>query len=414
MSPGIEKRTHVFLSETEHHGSPVTDPGGLRARIAQNALFAERLIITDSQALNNVTLRSLLDSRNSQSSEWRADLAELIHSGMLVIARRDSAGSFREIRDEHAARKVADVPDEEYAELIDSITEGRSATYSATQVSQRFKKNTIERLTELIGPPDDSYAQTLSAAVEWVRDQDPLYYNSLRDWAKRRQATHRGTSEVALEAIERAANWSFRTALPGVLQVPIAWGATRTASTLPIQGDEHRDDVILPGYELNPYVLARLPAAVINEAADLESRRVVVEQFARAHSGQPVDTDKLRGSVEDFCIDLQEAAVAAFRGRDADALAAVQDERIKARLHVSSTTLVTGAIDTVIGIITSGFSPVSAMLNLLSVPFDMREDKKNRQLERRADKFERAWRLEKQLPEHQRLLRVVSPTEPLD
>jgi hypothetical protein len=170
--------------------------------------------------------------------------------------------------------------------------------------------------------------------------------------------------------------------------------------------------LLLPGYQLNPFVLARLPAAVVNESVDLESRKVVVEQFARAHSGRPVDADALRNGVEDFCMRLQEAAVAAFQGLDADALSAVRDERVKARLHVSSSTAATGAVDTLIGIITSGFSPVSLMLNLLSAPFDIHQDKKERQLKKRVERLEAAWQLEKRLPEHDKLLRIVSPTEP--
>jgi hypothetical protein len=412
VSPDTGNRTHVFLSETEHHGSRLTDPQALRARIVQHALFAERLIITDSQVLNNAALRSLLDSQAPDASAWRADLVDLIRSGMLVIARRDSANSFREIRDGHKARNVKDVPSEAYADFIDEATEGHLSLYSADTVSQRFKARTIDRLSELIGPPDDSYSRTLSAAVEWIQNQDPLYYNSLREWIENRQASHQETSAVALETVERAANWSFRTSLPAVLQTPVAWGALHTPSTIALQGDTPRDESILPGYQLNPFVLARIPAAVVNEAVGLESRKVVVDQFSRAHSGQPVDTDALRNGVEDFCMRLQEAAVAAFQGLDADALAAVRDERVKARLHISSSTVATGAVETLIGIISSGFSPVSLMLNLLSAPFDIHQDKKERQLKNRAERLEAAWRLEKQLPERDKLLRIVSPTEP--
>jgi|UniRef100_A0AAU3HW15 hypothetical protein len=412
MSPAAGNSTHVFLSETEHHGGTVTDPGGLRARIVQNALFAERLVITDSQVLHNVALRSLLDGQTPSTPEWRADLAELISSGMLVIVRRDSAGSFREIRDEHKARNVGDVPTEEYAELMDEITEGHIAPYSVDEVSARFKRRTADRLTDLIGPPDDSYSRTLRAAVEWIHGQDPLYYNSLRGWIEERRAAHGESSEVALEAVERSANWSFRTSLPAVLEMPVAWGAVRTPSTVALQGDPLQDELTLPGYALNPYVLARLPAGVVNEAVGLASRKVVVDQFAKAHSGRPVDTDALRDGVEDFCMHLQEAAVAAFRGLDADALAAVRDERVKARLHVSASSVATGSLDTLIGLISSGFNPASLMLNLLSMPFDIAQDKKDRKLKKESERLKNAWRLEKQLPEHEKLLRIVSPTEP--
>ncbi|MEY2248857.1 hypothetical protein AB8A21_39050 [Streptomyces sp. BF23-18] len=412
MSPDAGNSTHVFLSETEHHGSSVTDPKGLRARIVQHALFAERLVITDSQVLHNAALRSLLDGRTPSSVEWRADLAELIRSGMLVVVRRESARSLREIRDEHEARNVSSVPTEEYAELMDEITEGHIVPYSVDRASERFKTRTTDRLSELIGPPDDDYARTLRSAVEWIHGQDPLYYNSLRAWIEERRATRRDTSEVALEAVERSANWSFRTALPSVLEIPVAWGAVRTPTTVALQGEASREESTLPGYALNPYVLARLPAGVVNEAVGLESRKVVVDQFARAHSGQPVDTDALRNGVEDFCMHLQEAAVAAFRGLDSDALAAVRDERVRARLHISSSSVATGSIDTLIGLISSGFNPASLMLNLLSVPFDILQDKKERKLKKETDRFKNAWRLEKQLPEHEKLLRIVSPTEP--
>ncbi|MGW2784585.1 hypothetical protein ACWC3X_25500 [Streptomyces populi] len=412
MSPDTENSTHVFLSETEHHGSPVTDPEGLRARIVQHALFAERLVITDSQVLHNAALRSLLGGRTPSSAEWRADLAELIRSDMLVVVRRDSASSFREIRDEHEARGVNDVPAEEYAELMDEITEGHVVPYSVDRASELFRRRTANRLAELIGPPDDDYARTLRSAVEWIRGQDPLYYNSLRGWIEERRATHRDTSEVALEAVERSANWSFRTTLPAVLEMPVAWGAVRTPATVALQGEAPPGESALPGYALNPYVLARLPAGVVNEAVGLESRKVVVDQFARAHSGRPVDTDALRNGVEDFCMHLQEAAVAAFRGLDADALAAVRDERVRARLHISPPSVATGAVDTLIGLISSGFNPASLMLNLLSVPFDVLQDKKERKLKKETERFRTAWRLEKQLPEHEKLLRIVSPTEP--
>jgi hypothetical protein len=404
----LQMRNGVFLSETEHHlVRPVVDPQNLRARITLHALFAESLVVTDSQILNNPVLRLILTGDGGGA--WLGGMADLIRSGGLIVARRDTADSFRQIRDEHNARKVENVPEEGYAEWLDELTEGHVLPYPAVSVSQRFKERLISELAKLIVEPNDRYKRTLGTAIEWIHTQDPLYYNSIRKWAARRPTPDEAT-RIALETVERTASWAFKMALPAELDTAVAWGAVRTPAAVSLMGDDVEGGrLLLPGYFLNPDVLARLPIALVNEATELPSRQIAVAQIARAYGGESVDLELLEESVREFVRKLQKAAVAEFHGRSEDALAAVQEKQLNARFHISPGTVIGGGVGLVIGLIGGNPDLPGTFLNLLmGVGFDSLQDKQSRLLRDRAENAEEYSRILEEVPESERLLRIVS------
>ncbi|MER7754194.1 hypothetical protein [Kitasatospora sp. NPDC097643] len=410
----IHDHGRVLLSETEHHGHRIDDPGDLRARIVQHALFAGHLVVTDSQVLNNAALRPLLGERHeSDDPSYLADLAALVGADLLFVARRDSAGSLREVRDGHASRDVQGVPSEEYADTIDEISEGHHVLYSGSKVSDRFKERTVEHLKALIEPPEDDFARTLRAAVGWIDEQDPFYYNSLRQWSAHYASHNEAASDLALESVEKTTNWAYRTAVPSALDVPIAWGAVHTPTTVAVRGDVHRDDELMPSWELNPRILRRLPAEIVCESTQLASRGVVVEQFARVHAHQQVDAKSLEDNAREYLHHLQAAALAAFRGSYDEALDAVRDER-GARLHVSMSTEVGAVASSFITLGSAGLDVKALMLNLLAVPASVLVDSREAGRQRSKDRM-REW-LEKEcdLSDEAKLLRVVSREEPFD
>jgi hypothetical protein len=405
---------NVFLSETEQHlVRPVIDPQSLRARITLHALFAERLVVTDSQILNNPALRLIMTGEGG--SAWLGDMADLIRSGGLIVARRDTAASFRQIRDEHKARNVSNVPGEGYAEWLDELTEGHVLPYPAVGVSQRFKGRLVSELAKLITEPNDRYKRTLKAAIEWIHTQEPLYYNSVREWISRRPVPDE-PARIALDTVERTTSWAFRMALPAELDTAVAWGAVRTPAAVSLMGNDVQGDrPLLPGYFLNPDVLARLPMTLVNEAAGLQSRQIALTQIARAYSGEPVDLEMLETSVREFVRKLQKAAVAEFRGRSGDALAAVQEKQVNARFRISPGTAVGGAVGLVIGLLGGSVDIPGNFLNLLiGVGFDSLQHKQSQLLRDRAENAEEYSRILEEVPESERLLRVVSSVGPPD
>src|SRR4051794_21388854 len=108
----------VYLADAEPHDPQAPRTGTeLRARLMLHLIFAERLVIGDSQALNSKPLRELLRGASGSDAPG-SDILSLLSVGELVIARR-SHSTLEELREEHAGRNVFNTPSREYAALLD-------------------------------------------------------------------------------------------------------------------------------------------------------------------------------------------------------------------------------------------------------------------------------------------------------
>ena len=110
----------VYFAEGEHHdpGSP-KGPEALRASLLLHLLFAPKVVIGDSQALNNPTFRALVSDPDGEPLE-SSDITGLLVEGDLVVARR-AGRSFEEVRADHVDRGVQDTPPASYARFLDSV-----------------------------------------------------------------------------------------------------------------------------------------------------------------------------------------------------------------------------------------------------------------------------------------------------
>lgn len=326
----------VFLSDANPHYRPKADtPLDLRARILLHALLADQLVIGDSQSLTNPMLRRLVTATSGNKQLHRPhDLAALLQNGVLRIARRDSVPSFVAIRDDQYDRGVDDVPPREYAEWLDEVTKPHLINYTAKEVERSFKERVLKLLgADLDVPSGTDYDQVLTKAIDWIREQDVLYYKALREWSTEYPIRSSGALE-GLEAIEGAASIAYETALPDALKLDVAaprnsFGRIYPADEYPVLAEAELSPVLLL-----PFVLGRLPIEVVIDALASSDRKKAVAQLDLLRRGEQFDQQALLGAISRFSEQLHDLAIRSLSTRDPEAIAALQAREAYMRLRL--------------------------------------------------------------------------------
>lgn len=294
-------REPVYLADAEPHlPEPFRAAADLRARVILHVLFADALVLGDSQSLNNPYLRQLLTTEAGQPR----DLAALVKDGHLRVARRSNVPSFLTIRNDHAEREVDNVPSPEYAEWLDEITGDHLIRYDGAEVTARFKSGLCGLLEKRASRSDGLQRTVLRQAYDWVQEQDVLFYKGIRDWQD--AYPDRTTAALlALRMIEESASEAYRSALPNTLSAAVA--DRRSVLRLGLQDRTGFDELRLPASLLSVSALSEVPIEVIQETLLLQSRRVALRELARIrHEGSA--GSGLLGAVTDFAETFHELA----------------------------------------------------------------------------------------------------------
>ena len=129
----------VYLSDVEPHAAaPIDRAADLRTRVLLHVLFADTLLIGDSQSLNNRYFRALVSRKEAEVVENAAsgavlpDLAPLLLEGRIRVARR-AGYTLRRIRDEHETKNVDNVPSPDYADQLDAMTAAHAVPYALAE-----------------------------------------------------------------------------------------------------------------------------------------------------------------------------------------------------------------------------------------------------------------------------------------
>ncbi|MFP3989604.1 hypothetical protein U9R90_19440 [Streptomyces sp. E11-3] len=333
----------IYLSDVEiHRQSPIVSAEDLRARVLFHVLLSDTLLIGDSQSLNTPLFRALVSSSEGDSQAVRSDLAPLLAGGRIRVACRDGQ-TLTTVRDAQELRRVENVPSAAYAELMDRMTQGHAVAYRLDAVSAAFKSGVIRLLEEQTPNAEGETRTTFDAALEFVREQEPLYFKAVKDWDESFRAGASGSTEVvlALAAVNRAVGEAYRQALPHVLRAGTA--APRSVDLPAAASLTTLKRTTLPADLLDGFLLGRLPVEAFLEAVEQPSRSVLVHQLGLLRRGGQPDLSQLMEAMTEFSGWMREAFVRAFRDTDERARAVLDGNRNLMRFGISQDAL-TGAL----------------------------------------------------------------------
>lgn len=367
----------AYLSDTaprgvagRHGGAP--DPVGgavaLRAKIMLHLLFTDRLVVGDAQALTNPTLRALLWP-GDEFPGCPADLAALLHSGNLLVAKRDSEESLRTLRDWEAEHEVEHTPSAEYAELLDAETEGRLLTYGSADVSETFRLGVIDQLTDLADASPPHEAATITEVRDWVRSRETFLYNDFRKWRRGRP------EERLLDRVDRFIAIPYALSLPRSLALdyvgPVDPNSLFTVVKLAERdgyplGDYGVDEKSPEGracYCVNTTVLGQLPVDFVLEAMQMSERAELLAELRKPREGRDLDWDRVVGSFGAMMDALNGATIHYLQEhRLEDALALLRTDPPQWRLNLSRNFLTQTVADVGMSVVTGGENSVGQML----------------------------------------------------
>ncbi|TCO43619.1 hypothetical protein EV646_112196 [Kribbella antiqua] len=312
----------TYFAESDPH-----DPVGpkqrpdLRACLLLHLLFTPRLVIGDSQALNNPAFRALLtDESGTPSAD--SDIAPLLARGDLVIAKR-TGQTLAEIRAGHAAGDVVGVPPVEYAAFLDEIAT-EAWEWEPAAIAAEFKANSLLRLSEVAGESPDP--QQLAAVRNWAEEREPLLYNDLR---KRLREVDGPTYDL----VDRLVGIEYRMGLPNALGMPTADSATSLSSPFAyLSFSEPTEIGAVRTWVLRPEALAKLPVAAVMAAAELPASRTVKDQLGKIEVGLEPDLQVLYAALDELVRRLESAALELAEGGDAAALKELKRRPARVRL----------------------------------------------------------------------------------
>ncbi len=295
-------REPVYLADAEPHlPEPFRAAADLRARVVLHVLFADSLVLGDSQSLNNPYLRHLLTTDAIRPR----DLAALLRDGYLRVARRSSVPSFLDIRNNHAERGVDHVPSPEYAEWLDEITNDHLVRYDGTEVTARFKSGLCTLLEREAEGCDGLQHAVLRQARDWVQAQDNLLYKGVRDWQN--AYPDRSTAVLlALRIVEECTSSAYRSALPSALNAAVA--DRRSVLGVGLHDRTGIAELRLPATLLSVSALSEVPVEVIQETLLLQSRQTALRELARIRHERTSGSGLLE-AVTDFTETFHELAV---------------------------------------------------------------------------------------------------------
>lgn len=226
----------IYLSDVEPHAAaPIDRASDLRSRVLLHVLFADTLLIGDSQGLNNRYFRALVDAEEARKVRWSpgtaalSDFGALLEAGRLRVALR-AGGTLHRISDGHRAEGVENAPDVPYVERLTGVSSAHTVPYDGSAVAAAFKSGVLTRIEAAERDFAGSAREALEAARAWVSEQDPLLYKQLRDWLADYRSARPGAAPNSSSCSSR---WTTGPASPtgGRCRRPwaSAWPARATA-----------------------------------------------------------------------------------------------------------------------------------------------------------------------------------------
>jgi hypothetical protein len=319
----------------------------LRSYLILQAMFFDRLVVGDSQLINNEHLRSLLWPHEASADPGIiGDLALLLKHGVLVPAIRGSAGSLHAVWRDLRAR-LPEVPEEQYIDFVEEHLGRRGqVSYNADNVSELFRGQVLATLD----PSNDMFHVKDSVrrtVYDFVAEQDTLYYMRLRQWMNTQVSAGRMTAHQRMK-VDRAVAAAYRHNVPksisgSLIDMPLN---PRDFWT-PIDIRVGRASIFgttsagvfaaypMRPFALSPRVLGRLRADTLITIRDDPARRRALNGLEEFRRNGQIDAERLAGDVERFLYNAEQIAYADAQGNLRDLIKARRRSRRRARLTIT-------------------------------------------------------------------------------
>ena len=374
----------LYITEADPHANSIhlrrrpLAGGALRAYVMMHALFFDRLVVGDSQLINNRLLRSLIWQGEGVLEDIPQDLDFMLKQGYLVPAVRNNADNLTAVWRNLRERRVPEAPvDTRYVTLLEDSLSGQELRYNASEVASLFYRQALSTFDP--ARPGRWLARSAKQSVhDYIIDQDILYWIGLREWLTG-YVSKGNVTERQARAIDDAARTCYRHNLPISLHIaadiPISdsrfWAPVDlrigTSASPAAQGPlASGQSFELPPFVLSRRFLASLPAQLLPAIKGERSHRSVVKRMAKFEKTGRLDVDRMVDELEEYFRDIDLVLATETPGT-------VRDEykRIKRRARVStrllvayevglaSVALVTGVIDPALGEALGGFGLIT-------------------------------------------------------
>lgn len=311
MKVSMEPTSSVLLVDAEHH-SPYASRSAaeLRAAALLHLLFSERLVVTDSQALNNSFLRDLVTGIDPELG-----LQPLLHDGLIKIALR-SGSTFSEVTENQKRRGVQSTPSLAYAATLDDLSEETRLRWDLTEVQNAFREGALSRLADVKNGP---FAEAAAAeqSYEWISGRKVLNFADFQDWVAKSHITQEGRIAVTV-----LVGLEYRMTLPRVLGLDAAEATDPSNPTayFDLGQEQLRPLANIPVQCLRPNILARIPTEVFLAARHNPSIREVKRQMLFAQTDdRRFSESTLTSAIRTIAGTLDAAATLHVLGRDQEA-----------------------------------------------------------------------------------------------
>ena len=319
----------------------------LRSYLILQAMFFDRLMVGDSQLINNESLRSLLWPSEANANPGLNDLALLLKHGVLVPAVRSSAGSLQAVWRDLDAR-LPEVPEEQYVHFVEEHLGRRGQViYEADKVSTLFRSQVLATLD----PANDMFRVKDSvrrAVYDYVAEQDTLYYMRLRQWMDTQISTGRMTAHQRLQ-LDRAVAAAYRHNVPksisgSLIDVPLNprefWTPIDIrigrASVFGTASPSAFAAYPMRPFALSPHVLGRLRADTLLAIRDDPARGRALKSLEEFRRNGQTDPEHLAGNIERFLYNAEQIAYADVKGNLRDLITTRRRSRQRARITVTT------------------------------------------------------------------------------
>ena len=301
----------LYLTEADVHGdaranwkrqAPLS-AAELRAYVVYHALFSGPLVVGDSQILNNPALRAVVGESGAADGTFRADLLELIDSGVLQVAVRSSAESLVEVAKQHHADKVETTGDWTYIDAVSEAASRNPLEYSFADVGESFTSLVREYVRDV--PADQVRLENKERLGFFIKtrtlDASPLKFNDLKRWVTKAFDDH-VLSQQERDTILRQVARIYRYGLPTALDVGTDFPSNRGAATriLRLEESERRSAGVayVRRYVVGFEFLTQIPANAVND--------IVNQSAANAYFSAAAHTSSENGDADTFATALEE------------------------------------------------------------------------------------------------------------
>jgi hypothetical protein len=321
--------------------------GRLRSYLILQAMFFDRLMVGDSQLINNEYLRSLLWPSEAIANPGLSDLALLLKHGVLVPAIRSSAGSLHAVWHDLAAR-LPELPEEQYIHFLEEhLGQQGQVAYETDKVSTLFRDQVLATLD----PANDMFRVKDSVrrtVYDYVAEQDTLYYMRLRQWMDTQISTGRMTAYQRIQ-VDRAVAAAYRHNVPksisgSLIDVPLNprdfWTPIDIrigkASVFGTASPSTFAAYPMRPFALSPHVLGQLRAETLLAIHADPARRRALKSLEKFRRNGQTDAEQLAGDLERFLSSAEQIAYADTQGKLHDYIRTRRRSQRRARVTVTT------------------------------------------------------------------------------